>query len=143
MFIQSRKISLALATLHDYNPPQDQESSGIDVYALDILLQSEIYKESNNIILDRFQLASKMGSSNLNNVEIGDPDRDSVEKMLYEICGERCHGPIMPLADHILSGLEYEDFMVYMSLITWITVVLSGKELCEFKCYVLLRQVQY
>ena len=52
---------------------------------------------------DEHPLAGALGQSNIENIILTDPDQETVWKMLYNVCGEICHGPSWKITD---SGLK-------------------------------------
>ena len=68
---------------------------------------------SNNLLTERFEISEAMGSANLQYVEIGNTSKDTVEKLLYQICGTFCHKKVVSTIDtNPISSLDHEYFLV-------------------------------
>ena len=137
-FIQRRIISLALSRMHIYAPPQDVEISSTAIQ--DTITQKEasilqvfyddLGRENTMFsVYEQHPLASALGQSNIENIILTDPDQETVWKMLYNVCGEICHGPSWKITDSGLTSIlfdETDDFYIYLGFINWISVVCTG-----------------
>ena len=136
-FIQRRVISLALSLVHMYAPPQDVEITRTAIQdtitpkeaSILQLFYDDFGRENTMFSDDEHPLAGALGQSNIENIILTDPDQETVWKMLYNVCGEICHGPSWKITDSGLTSIlfdETDDFYIYLGFINWISVVCTG-----------------
>jgi hypothetical protein len=150
-FLTRRIISLALSLMHVYpnNPGELSQASvrnDTDTFTNEersvLFSLFDDWKNANHLQGNLSQAAS-LGRSNLENVKLTNPDKDTVWKMFYTICGERCHEPSWKMTDSsVFSRFVYterDDFFLFMAFVNWLTAVLTGLWMEVFMVTVYLR----
>jgi len=76
---------------------------------------------------DRWETAEALGQSNLYTSEIKSPSQNTVEEMLYKLCGGSCYDDSWRVSDtHVNSHLNDKNFAVYVGLILFFTALMAG-----------------
>eukprot|EP00546_Thalassionema_frauenfeldii_P016668 CAMPEP_0178905412 /NCGR_PEP_ID=MMETSP0786-20121207/6263_1 /TAXON_ID=186022 /ORGANISM="Thalassionema frauenfeldii, Strain CCMP 1798" /LENGTH=295 /DNA_ID=CAMNT_0020577021 /DNA_START=983 /DNA_END=1868 /DNA_ORIENTATION=+ len=137
LYIQRRVILLALALMHHYSlTTESSDSLGISKFELHTLLQHDHKEQTEDLFVRRFDIAELLGSTIQHKVKVTIPSKDSVERVLYNLCNEHCHKPSLT---NLPSSADQEAFQVYTGFVTWITVMVTGfgSEISFFMFYLL------
>ncbi|GFH43977.1 hypothetical protein CTEN210_00451 [Chaetoceros tenuissimus] len=149
-FLTNRSISLGLALMHIYKSPVLIQEASLVKDTLDkdeVEALNKFYQDFRNFnttfTMDsnlNLELAHSLGKGNFKNFLLSDPSMDTVHKMLNELCGKYCGTSMQATESVPTSYLNDNDFAVYLGLINWITVVLTGFGLEVFMILVYINQ---
>ena len=135
-FIHHRMLSLAASFLLSFASIEDLgvEETGIRIDKTQLVNiqqgQKAMFFEAPNAPSQglRKDLTQRAGELNLKQVLLTSPTPDRVNRLLYEICGEFCHGLDQWTTSQTLPIDKLNDFdhSVYMAYILWGTATLAG-----------------
>lgn len=123
-FIMARAVSLASSMMQIQTPLL----SGISAEEPYKVKAMEQYYASQTLMSpEKSTLASTFGSINIKSLVLPTPSADAVEKMLFTLCGGRCHTASWKGADsNPVTRLSDDKFHVYLGYALWITCLLAG-----------------
>jgi len=149
-FLQRQIISSSLSTLHIYKSPArynvsdnttitENEASILDEFYRNLRVKNTTLSMDNDL---NNLLSTNIGKSNSKNVILTDLDKNTIFRMLYNICGEKCYGQSWMMSESSPTSILFEendDFFAYLGFMNWITVVLTGIGLEMFMILVYIK----